>query len=243
MGLLDLFKPRKDQLENTTSALEAAKDGTADDGAVNRLVRGLLDIGIDGLGPLEPAATVAQEAAKDAKGDVEEAIDKVVRKHVIGGGVGGLLTGLGGFFTMPLAIPVNVFEFYVQATRMTAAIASLRGYDLAEPHIRTAALLTLVGANSEQVLKDAGIPVAAGGGRLTAMALKQVPPAGTMVINKAIGFRLLRSFGEKLFSRFGRAVPMLGGIFGGGLDGYMMKKIADQARREFPVAAPAAATS
>lgn len=243
MGLLDLFKPRKDQLENTTSALEAAKDGKSDDGAVNRLVKGLLDIGIDGLGPLDSAAAVAKEASKDAEGNVEDAIDKVVRKHVIGGGIGGLVTGLGGFFTMPLAIPVNVFEFYVQATRMTAAIASLRGYDVAEPHIRTATLLTLVGVNSDQVLKDAGIPVAAGGGRLTAMALKQMPPAGMMVINKAIGFRLLRSFGEKLFSRFGRAVPMLGGIFGGGLDGYMMKKIADQARREFPISAPAAAKS
>lgn len=238
MGLLDLFKPRKDQLQNTTAALEAAKDDKANEGAITKLVQGLLSVGIDGLGPLSSAAEVAQKAQKSEK-DVEKAIDKVVRKHVLGGGVGGLVTGLGGFVTMPVAIPVNVFEFYAQATRMVAAIAKLRGYDPSEPHVRTATLLTLIGAKSDQVLKQAGIPVAVGGGRLASMALKRVPPAGMMVINKAIGFRLLSSFGTKVFSRFGRAVPVLGGVLGGGLDGFMMKRIAEQARREFPATATA----
>ena len=37
---------------------------------------------------------------------------------------------------MPVAVPVNVAEFYVQATRMVGGIATLRGYDLAEPEVR-----------------------------------------------------------------------------------------------------------
>lgn len=243
MGLMDLFKPRKDQLQNTTSALEAAKGEKVDDNAITRLVQGLLNIGLDGKGPLDSATEVAAEALKKSDGSSDDAVDRVVRNHVIGGGVGGVVTGLGGFVTMPVAIPINVFEFYVQATRMVGAVATLRGYDLAEPHVRTATLLTLVGSKSEDVLKEAGIPLAVGGGRLAALALKKLPPAGMMVINKAIGFRLLRGFGEKLFSRFGRGVPVLGGLFGGALDGYMMKKIADAARREFPVATAAAASA
>lgn len=238
MGLLDLFRPKKEQLANTTSALEAAKDDKVDDGAVTRLVQGLLNIGLDGTGPLDSAEETAAKAVKKSGGDVEEAIDKVARGAFIGGGIGGLVTGLGGFVTMPVAIPINVFEFYVQATRMVGAIAKLRGYDVAKPEIRTAILLTLVGSKADDVLKQAGVPVAVGGGRLTSLALKRVPPAGMMVINKAIGFRLLRSFGEKLFSRFGRAVPLIGGLVGGGLDSWMMNKISDSARREFPAVNP-----
>jgi hypothetical protein len=30
---------------------------------------------------------------------------------------------VGGFITLPVALPVNVLEFYVQATRMVGAIA------------------------------------------------------------------------------------------------------------------------
>ncbi len=53
-----------------------------------------------------------------------------MRLHVVGGVVGGFVTGLGGFVTMPVALPVNIAEFYVQATRMVGAIATLRGYDV-----------------------------------------------------------------------------------------------------------------
>ena len=70
---------------------------------------------------------------------------------------------------MPIALPANVLEFYVQATRMVGAIATLRGYDVQDPRIRTAVLLTLVGSKSDDVLKKAGM--ATGGGRVTSLAL------------------------------------------------------------------------
>jgi hypothetical protein len=54
------------------------------------------------------------------------------------------------------------------------------------------------------------------------------------MVNKAIGFRLLRGFGEKAFARLGRGVPVAGGFVGGGIDVWMMKRIADHALGEFP---------
>ena len=71
-------------------------------------------------------------------------------------------------------------------------------------------------------------------GRVTAFALKGLPPAALMMVNKAVGFRLLRGVSEKMLARFGRGVPFAGGLVGGGIDGFMMKKIADQAMKEFP---------
>ena len=235
MGLIDLFKPNREEVKETRSALEAANDETADDGAaaqaINTVVTMLLDIGLDGRGPIRSAAQVAS-AAKKEKGSREEAINAIARGTMLSGGIGGFVTGVGGFITMPIALPANVLEFYVQATRMVGAIAILRGYDIKEPRIRTAVLLTLVGSKSDEVLKRAGM--ATGGGRIAELALRNVPPAALMVVNKAIGFRLMRGVGSKLLGRFGRGVPVAGGFVGGGIDAYMMKKIADHAMQEFP---------
>ena len=192
----------------------------------------LVDTGLDGRGPLSSAREVADEALAKAGGDREQAINRLARSTVLTGGVGGFVTGLGGFVTMPVSLPVNVAEFYLQAVRMVGGIASLRGYDLEEPRVRTAVLLTLVGSDSHEVLEKAGMTTASG--RITSYALKGLPPGALMIINKAVGFRLMRGVSEKVLSRLGRGIPVAGGLVGGGIDGFMMKKIADQAMKEFP---------
>ncbi|MCW2832462.1 MAG: hypothetical protein JWN68_415 [Nocardioides sp.] len=238
MGLTDFFKPKRDQVARTKSALEAANDPAADEGAasqaISKVVDMLLDIGLDGRGPFSSAAQVAQEALRD-KGTAEEAINAVARGTMLRGGIGGFVTGLGGFVTMPVALPANVFEFYVQATRMVGAVATLRGYDVEDERMRTAVLLTLVGSKSEDVLKKAGM--ATGGGRLATFALRGMPPAALMVVNKAVGFNLMRGVGTKALGKLGRGLPVAGGFVGGGIDAYMMKRIADHAMKEFPAIA------
>lgn len=231
MGLFDLLTPDREENEETRSALDAAADGRDDDGAIARMVQMLFDVGLDGRGPIDPARTVAEEARRE-HGSAEEAVRAIARTAMLGGGVGGFVTGVGGFVTMPVALPVNVAEFYIQATRMVGAIATLRGYDLGEQRIRTAVLLTLIGSRSEDVLKKAGISTASG--RMTSYALQGLPPGALMVVNKAIGFRLMRGVGERALSRLGRGIPLAGGVVGGGLDAWMMKRIADQAMQEFP---------
>ena len=232
MGVFDLLRPKKETVAKTRSALEAARDERPDDNAITKVIQTILNVGLDGTGPIDSAAQVAQEALKKENGDVEQAVDRVSRSHIIGGGIGGFATGLGGFVTMPVALPVNVLEFYIQATRMVGAIAHLRGYDVSDERIRTAVLLTMIGSKSDDVLKKAGMST--GGGRLAQLAMKNMPQAAVLVINKAVGFRLLKSAGGKLFSRLGRGIPVAGGVFGGGVDGWMMRKIAEQAREEFP---------
>ena len=85
--------------------------------------------------------------------------------------------------------------------------------------------------NIEQAMRD-GMSTA--GSRATAFALGSLPPAALMMINKAVGFRLMRGVSEKTLAGLGRGVPFAGGFVGGGIDGFMMKKIADHAMKEFP---------
>jgi hypothetical protein len=202
-----------------------------DEGVVGRLVQVLLDAGIDGLGPLKSAQELADLARRDTR-TTEGAVKKIIRSHVVKGGVGGFVTSVGGFVTMPVALPANVVEFYVGATRMVAGIATLRGYDLDDPQVRSAVLLTLVGSEADEVLAKAGLTGKTG--KVVGLVGQQLPPAALLMLNKAIGFRILRGVGEKAFARLGRAIPLAGGVVGGGIDVWMMKRIADHALGEFP---------
>jgi hypothetical protein len=195
-----------------------------------RFVERLLDVGIDGLGPVDSAQNVADSALSGAP-DAEQAIDAVVRKHQQMAAAGGFVTGLGGFVTLPVALPANILEFYAIATRMVASVASLRGYDLHQQGVRSAVMLTLVGADADDLLKKAGV---SGGGRLADLAAQRLPGPAVMVLNKGIGFRLLSQVGKSALGRFGKGVPVVGGVVGAGVDVYLLRRIADHARREFP---------
>ena len=232
MGLFDLLKPGTAGAGATRAALDEAAEADGDQSAITQMVEKLLAIGIDGAGGYSSAAAVAQSALAETEGDLEQAVNRIIRQHVVTGGIGGVATSVGGFVTMPVALPVNLFEFYVQAARMVAAVAVVRGYDVTDDTVRTAVLLTMVGSNSDEVLAKAGITT--GSGRLASLAAGRLPRSAMMIINKAVGFRLLRSVGESTASRLGRAVPLLGGAVGGAVDGYMMHRIAQQARQEFP---------
>jgi hypothetical protein len=212
-------------------ALDLAASEPVSDNSVSRMIQLLLDVGIDGAGPLKSAREIADAGAGQSR-SAEAAIARVARSHVAKGAAGGFVTSVGGFVTMPVALPANVAEFYLLATRMVACIALLRGYDIDDPRVRTANLLTLVGSDADEVLAKAGL--ASGGGKMVHLVSGQLPPAGLLILNKAIAFRLLRGVGEKAFSKLGRGVPLLGGLVGGSIDTWMMKRIADHAMGEFP---------
>ena len=116
---------------------------------------------------------------------------------------------------------------------MVGAIATLRGYDLGDAHVRTAVLLTLVGSSADDVLAQAGLHT--GGGAVASLATRGLPPETLFIVNKAVGFRLLRDVGRKALPRLGRAVPFVGGAVGAGFDGFLMKKIAEQPSTSSPL--------
>jgi hypothetical protein len=225
---------------DTRSALEQAEAGQQDDGVLGnqatRLIQNILDLGIDGKGWFHSASKVADDALAEHR-DSEAAVDAIVRQHIRLGGASGFVTSAGGFFTLPVALPANVLGFYLVATRMVAAVARVRGYDLRQEEIRTAVLLTLVGADADDLLKKAGM--ASPGGTLSNLAAQRLPGPAMMVVQKGVGFRLLATVGKNSLVRLGKIVPIVGGVIGAGLDSWMQHKVAVSAKREFPPARPA----
>ena len=231
-------------VKDVLGALAQAEDGPRDEGVLGnqatRLVQNILDLGIDGKGFFHSAERVAAHALAQHH-DPEAAVDAIVRSHITLGAASGFVTSVGGFITLPLALPTNVLGFYLIATRMTAAIAKVRGYDLRQEEIRTAVLLTLVGADAEDLLKKAGM--ASPGGTLSNLAAQRLPGPAMMVIQKGVGFRLLATAGKNMFVRLGKIVPIVGGVIGAGLDGFMQHRVAVSAKREFPTARPEVAAT
>lgn len=232
---MGLFFGKHKQDKNAQEAARAAAAGEPQklsDDMVTRFIQELLEFGIDGKGPLKSAAASADKARAKNK-DVEKAIDDFVGDHLKLAAAGGFATGLGGFVTMPVALPANIIEFYLLATRMTAGIAHLRGYDIKQDEVRSAVLLSLTGAKADEVLQKVGVGGAVGG-RVTNLALSKLPAAALMMVNKGVGFQILRSTSNKMLAKLGKGVPVVGGVIGGGMDGWMAKRIADQARKSFP---------
>lgn len=197
--------------------------------AASTVVSKLVDAGIDGIGPLDPAADVAEKARAHNK-NLQAAIDDVIASHKKLAAANGFVTGLGGFVTLPVALPANILGFYALATRMVGAIAHLRGYSLQRPEVRSAVMLTLVGADATSVLSKAGLnPV----GRVAGLAMRQLPAPALMVLNKGIGFQLLSQTAKRNLSRLGRGVPLAGGVIGAGLDWWLLDRIGDDAKEEF----------
>ncbi|MGQ7296526.1 EcsC family protein [Quadrisphaera sp. KR29] len=200
--------------------------------AATQLVRRLVDLGIDGAGPLAPAAEAA-EAARRKHADVDDAIDALVSSSTRSAAVGGFVTGLGGFVTLPVALPANLLGYYVIATRTVAGTAALRGYDLSSEQVRSAVLLVLADEDGGALLSKFGL--AGPGGLVTRLARKQLNGPGLAVLNKAIGFQLLSRLGRSGLSRLGRGLPLAGGVLGAGLDAYALRRTAKAARAAFPL--------
>jgi hypothetical protein len=193
-------------------------------------VRQALHRAIHGIGPLPPATTAAARQLKEQSGDVDKAIHGVIENHVRYAGAQGFVTNLGGLATMAFAVPTNISGLALVECRMIAGIAHLRGYDLADPRVRNAILVCLLGEESvRQLVTDKKLPA-------PPMALATAPahdPSLDRVISAEVAASLVNKVaGKRLAGTVARRIPLVGGFVGMGADGYATWKIGRYADRE-----------
>ena len=63
--------------------------------------------------------------------------------------------------------------------------------------------------------------------------VKKIPGTALAKINQKVGFRFLTKFGTKGMINIGKAVPIVGGVIGGGFDFAETKIIAKRAYKMF----------
>src|SRR5690242_18528178 len=115
-------------------------------------VREALHRAVTGVGPLPGAAAVAERILRDRGGDRAAAITDVIENHVRLAGAQGFATNLGGMVTAAVTIPANITGLALLQSRMVAAIAFLRGYDIDDPRVRNAILACMLGDDNVRSL-------------------------------------------------------------------------------------------
>lgn len=199
--------------------------------APEKILKSIIMAGVRGGAGLRSASQVATECLKHSDGDIEKAISKVIASHTRNVGVSGFVSGLGGFATMVVSVPADVSAYYINASRMVAAVAYLRGYDIDSEEVESMIALTLLGSAGVEVAAKAGVKIAEKG---AAAALKKLPGRVLIEINKKVGFRLFTKFGEKGAINLAKGIPLLGGVIGGGVNVATFRAISSYARLNFP---------
>jgi uncharacterized protein (DUF697 family) len=189
-----------------------------------------LDRAIKGVGKLPGAAAAADALLLAEHGDVDAAIHGLIEKHVRYAGAEGFLTNLGGLVTMTVTVPANITGLALIQCRMVAAIAHLRGYDLADARTRTAILACLLGEEKLLALirakKMPGTPMA------LATAPVNDPQLSKVVANEVAAELIGKVAGKKLATTVGRRVPVVGGVVGAGTDAFSTWRVGRYVDRE-----------
>jgi len=185
---------------------------------------------IHGVGPLPGAAHAADKQLEEQRGDVDAAIHEVIENHVRYAGAQGFVTNLGGVVTAAVTIPANIAGLAMLQCRMVAGIAHLRGYDLDDPRVRNAVLACMLGEDSvRSLVKKKKLPA-------PPMAIATAPTHDAKldrVIAAEVTSELLTKVaGKRVATTVARRIPVVGGVFGAGADGFETWKIGRYADRE-----------
>jgi EcsC protein family len=186
---------------------------------------------VEGMPGLDGAAELASRyQARHANAD--DAVRALIGWQTGIAGAAGFVTGCGGFAALPVALPANLASaLYIQA-RLVAAIAHLRGHDIASDEVRTLALACLAGSKAAGTMRDAGVRL---GTRMTRDAAGWVSPALFKKLRHASSQASLACGvnGVSGAARLAKLAPVLGGVIAGGFDAVMTRLIGHTADRVF----------
>lgn len=184
---------------------------------------------IDGLPGFDGAEELAEKFA--ARYDSPDpAIKALILSQTALAGSAGLLTGIGGFVSLPVAIPANLASALYIQVRMIAAIAHLRGHDIRSPEVRGLVLACLTGSKAADTLKNAGARL---GLRMSRDVAGWMSPALLKKAERVAGVSATALAGAGNAAKMGRFVPVVGGVVAGGVDAALTQLIGRAADRVF----------
>ncbi|GAB7007547.1 EcsC family protein [Nocardioides sp. AN3] len=199
-------------------------------GLSSSVVQTALHRAIVGVGPLPPAAHAAEKQLEEQRGNAKLAVGEVIENHVAYASANGFATNLGGLVTAAVMMPANVAGLALIECRMVAGIAHLRGYDLDDPRVRDAILVTLLGedkVNRQVKRKKLPAPPMA-----IATAPVHDPDLDRIVAAEVTSELITRVAGKRMAATVARKIPVVGGVVGATVDGWETFQIGRYASRE-----------
>lgn len=200
----------------TKTPKKPAKKGNITQQQIMKLIDSVVNLSIKGNGPLASAEELANEYIFDENLKTKkDKIDSLIRWQTARNFGTGFLTGIGGYITLPIALPSALFaNYYIQA-RLVASIAIIHGHKIESDRVKTMILLCLIGNSGKDILKDVGLNVS---NKISKNMIDKIPGKMLIEINKKIGFRMFTKAGEKGIINFTRILPVVGGVVSGSID-------------------------
>ena len=189
----------------------------------------LYDFSLIGFPGFETAADLSLSYL-ERPGTMRQKANSLIRWQNVKSGSSGFVTGLGGFMTLPLAIPANLASVLFIQIRMILAIAHMGGHDLRDDRVKSLVYACLAGNVAKDILQEAGILL---GTKLTANMIARISEQTLLSINKKVGFQLLAKTSGRGTINLGKAIPLMGGVIGGTFDVAMTNIIGNVARDVF----------
>lgn len=197
---------------------------------VMTLLDKLYESSIQGISKVSPPIDRLANDYLQKNQNVEAAAKKFINYQIAKCTTSGFLTGLGGLITLPVAIPANISSVMYVQMRMVACLAYMGGYDTRSDQVQTLVYACLAGISVDQILKSVSIQF---GTKFTTAMVKKIPGTVLTKVNQKVGFRFITKFGSKGLINLGKAIPVVGGIIGGGFDLAETKVIANRAYKMF----------
>lgn len=186
-----------------------------DHGIIMKTLDYVYEKAVNGIPGLETAESMANDYIRKHQNNPKLSSKELIRWQILKAGTAGFLSGIGGLFTLPVAIPANIASVLYIQTRMIAAIAVIGGYNVRDDRVKTLILMCLTGSSMSDIAKDFGIKV---GAKFAETAIKNISGKTITKINQAVGFRFVTKFGTTGAVNIGKMVPLIGGILSGSFD-------------------------
>ena len=133
---------------------------------------------------------------------------KILHRKTLKNGLIGAATSIGGFITLPVAIPADLIVSWKIQIFMAMSIAHVYGLEPNDADLRTDVYLILAGDSAKEALKRVGIEISKG---VTKKAIQKYITREIMVkIWKVVPQKIITKGGEKSMTSFMRMIPLVG---------------------------------
>lgn len=161
--------------------------------------------------------------ARAEGGDTAAAADRIVQLHTALGASQGFLFGVPGLLLLPVTLPANLAAAAAVQLHMAATLAALAGLRPEEPAVRERCVACLLRQGPGGPSRDEEEEIVM---RTSAKLLERGA--------RWVGGRVVRRGARSALRRVGlRSMPLLGGLIGGGADGWNTQAVGRCAREEF----------
>ncbi len=187
------------------------------------LMEWILRQALEGVPPFSPADALVEEIRRAHPADPpRELAKKLMKRESYKNFSTGFITGLGGFVTLPMAIPSSILASWVLQARLVAAVAKLGGHDLEDPRIRKLVIWALFGDAVKEVLKASGVQLF---NKFTASFMIRLPAAAIAAVQRRLGLLFLERATRQTAAGLVKAVPVAGGVVSGMVDAAVLRRV------------------